>query len=567
MTGPTSANAWLDAVNARWPLVLLGAGMFGFGLLLMVLSRHLWFFQDEYSFIVHRGGWNANAFLADTNGHFLLVPVIIYKLLFVTVGLGHTWPYRLVLVGLHLTCVGLLYALAARRIGRVAALVPAGLLLGLGSAAPDLLFAIQISLVGSLAAVLGALLCLDREDDRGDRLAALLLFVSLASESAGVPLTLAVLVELALTRRTRRRLWVALVPLALYGLWYLGYGTSEMHSANIRKIPTYDEAIASYGFAGLFGTSVRLGGAMLVAALLWLGNHLLRGRRLSPRAIAVLLAALGFWTVVALARAQYTEPQAPRYIYPSALLILLAFVVIAPRPRLSLAAAVAFGGLLLVVGLANFTPLQQYARDRARTDALTRSKLGAAQIAGPVASARFRPDSEHLPWLYEGLYLRAVHELGSPASTPNQILAQSEGDREVADGVLLKAEGLPLVKQPNGQALSAAGPVSIRHFKGLLVDRAGVAGTRTGCTRLTAPSGTGSATFAVAPGHSLYLSSSGAGQVAIFAHRLARHVQSHPLYVLPPAGASVVLSFPRDASTLPWHIRVVPTETVAMCAV
>jgi hypothetical protein len=540
--------------------------MFGFGLLLVVLSRHLGFFQDEYSWILHRGPWSANAFLENTNGHLLLVPVIVYKLLFVTVGLEHTWPYRLVLVGLHLTCVALLYTLAARRIGHAVALVPAGLLLLLGSAAPDLLFAIQISLVGSLAALLGALLCLDREDERGDRLAALLLFVSLASEGAGVPFTLAVLVELVLTRSTRRRLWVALVPLALYALWYLGYGSSEILSANIRKIPTYDEAIASYGFAGLFGVVVRLGGALLIAAVLWLGSHLLRGRRLSPRAIACLLAALGFWTAVALARAQYNEPQAARYIYPSSLLILLAFVMLAPRLRLTATAAVALGALVAVAGFANFTPLQQYARERTGLDTLVRAELGAAQIAGPVASPHFVPDARHLPWLYEGQYLSAVRELGSPAFTPNQILGQSEADREVADSVLLKAEGFPLT-QPKALELTAAVPASVAHVTGLLVDHTRVTGTSVGCTQLTPRSTSGAAMIVVAPGHQLYLSSHGAGQVAIYARRLARHVAPRPLAVLPTASTPVLMSFPRDASMLPWHVRVEPTKPIDACLV
>jgi hypothetical protein len=197
---------------------VLGAGLLGFGLLLIVLSRHLGFFQDEFFWILHRRGWNASAFLENHNGHFSLVPVTIYKLLFVTVGLGHTWPYRVPVILAHLGCVALLYGFAERRIGRAAALVPAGLLLVIGSGAGDLLWAFQIGLLSALAAFLGALLCLDREDLRGDRLAALLLFVSLASDGAGVPLTLAVLIELLLTRSARRRLWVALVPLALYAL-------------------------------------------------------------------------------------------------------------------------------------------------------------------------------------------------------------------------------------------------------------------------------------------------------------------------------------------------------------
>ncbi len=161
--------------------------------------------------------------------------------------------------------------------------------------------------------------------------------------------------------------------------------------------------------------------------------------------------------------------------------------------------------------------------------------------------------------------MRGVHELGSPAFTPNQILAQSEPDRESADSVLVKAEELPRVEHPTTQDLTAAAPVSIVHLKDLIADRTAVPGTTGGCTRLAPSPAIGSARMAVAPGHGLYLSSR-AGRAAIFVRRLARHAPSRPLYLLPP-NAPVVLSFPRDASTLPWHVRVVATEPLTVCAV
>jgi hypothetical protein len=177
---------WLEAPDRRVPVALLGGGLFGYGLLLMLLSRHFGFFQDEYFWILHRRAWNVDAFLAPYNGHLLLAPLAIYKLLFVTVGLGHTWPYRLILVGLHLLCVVLVYMLAARRAGRWIALLPAALLLGLGASAEDLLFAIQMSFVGALAAGLGALVCLERSSRRGDVAAAALILVALCCASDGL---------------------------------------------------------------------------------------------------------------------------------------------------------------------------------------------------------------------------------------------------------------------------------------------------------------------------------------------------------------------------------------------
>jgi hypothetical protein len=557
-------KTWLEDPDARWPIALLGAGILGFGVLLMVLARHLGFFQDEYFWILHRRGWSANAFLENHNGHFSLVPVAIYKLLFVTVGLGHTWPYRVPAVLAHLGCVALLYVLAARRIGRTAALVPAGLLLLLGSGAEDLLWAFQIGLLGALAAFLGALLCLDREDLRGDRLAALLLFVALASDGAGVPLTLAVLVELVLTHSGRRRLWVALAPLALYALWYLGYGTSEIIASNIRKVPSYDTAIASYGFGGLFGVAESLGGALLVGAVLWFVNHLVKGRRLAPRAITAVLAVLGFWTVVALTRAQYEQPEASRYIYASGLLILLAAVTLMPRPRLTTAALVALAGIVAFAGFSNLSPLIDYARERTTVDTEVRAELGAAEIAGSAASPSFQPDVHHLPWLYEGQYLAAVRDLGSPAFSAAQIAAQGEEYREAADGVLLAAEH-PALVQPSTADLRDAVPATIAHSAGVTVERAPVTGTSAGCTRLTPGPAPGFATVVLTPGQGLYMTMRGAGQLDIYVRRFAHAMPSQPLHVLQAAGAPAVLAFPRDASAAPWRLRLVPSTRTAIC--
>lgn len=215
--------------------------------------------------------------------------------------------------------------------------------------------------------------------------------------------------------------------------------------------------------------------------------------------------------------------------------------------------------------MGNFTPLQQYAHDRTAVDSLVRAELGAAEIAGPAASPGFVPDAHHLPWLYEAQYLRAVHKLGSPAFTPRQILSQSESDREVAGSVLLKAERFPL-EQPAPQELSGAVPAAIARLRGMVVSRPRIAGTSAGCRRLTPHSARASAMIVVAPGRRLYLTVADAGHVAIYVRRLARHVEPQPLYLL-STPSSTLLSFPRDASTMPWHVRVVPTTPVAVCLV
>ena len=70
---------------------------------------------------------------------------------------------------MHLrSCVVLLFVYARRRVGDLLALGAAAVVALLGPAWPDILWPFQIGFLGSLAAGIGALLCLDRADRRGD---------------------------------------------------------------------------------------------------------------------------------------------------------------------------------------------------------------------------------------------------------------------------------------------------------------------------------------------------------------------------------------------------------------
>ena len=133
--------------------------------------------------------------LLPHNEHLSLVPVLVFKALFSTVGIDSYVPYRVAGLALHCGVVVLLFVYARRRVGDVLALAAAATVLFLGTAWPDVLWPFQIGFLGSLAAGIGALLALDREDRRGDITAAVLLAVALASSSLGIPLLFAFALE------------------------------------------------------------------------------------------------------------------------------------------------------------------------------------------------------------------------------------------------------------------------------------------------------------------------------------------------------------------------------------
>ena len=183
------------------------------GLLLMYAGRYLTFFYDEWTFIFLRRGGGIDSYLNGHNGHLSLFPVVVYKLLFATVGLRHYWPYRLVGTALHLVCAWLLYVLARRRMGPVAALVPTLLLPLLGTAYQDILWPFQIGYLGSIAGGLGALALLDRPplgrpNPARDGGAAALLVGSVVSSGVGLAFAVACGVLLIAQRQPWRRLWI-----------------------------------------------------------------------------------------------------------------------------------------------------------------------------------------------------------------------------------------------------------------------------------------------------------------------------------------------------------------------
>ena len=189
------------------------------------------------------------------NEHLLLLPVAVFKALFATVGLGHYWPYRLAVVVVHLVCVALMFVIVDAAAARPCAAVVAAPILLLGSSSEVLLFPIDLGFAGSMAAGLGALLALDARSRRADLVACLLLIVALASSGLGLPILLGVLVEVLWDGDRLRRIWVAVVPASLYGVWYLAYNLHPNRQGPLEyaDAPVFALRVAGAAVAGLLG--------------------------------------------------------------------------------------------------------------------------------------------------------------------------------------------------------------------------------------------------------------------------------------------------------------------------
>src|SRR5512132_2677368 len=115
LTSRGSIRVALD--HPRAPTVVM-AGVLAIALvLLMYLDRGIGFFYDEWTFVLDRRGHDLGTFLKPHNEHIVVAPVIVYKTLFAVAGLGHHWPYFLVLLAMHLLLGLGVYLLVRPRAG------------------------------------------------------------------------------------------------------------------------------------------------------------------------------------------------------------------------------------------------------------------------------------------------------------------------------------------------------------------------------------------------------------------------------------------------------------------
>jgi hypothetical protein len=522
---------------------------------LLYAGRHVTFFYDEWDFVTGRRGTGAATFLEPHNEHLSLIPVAIYKLLFAAVGLSHHWVYRAVLVALLLVVGVLVFSLARSRVGDGAAVAAAALVLFLGKAWEDLLWAFQIGFVTSVAAGLGALLALERDDRRGDVIASVLLGVGLASSSLGIPIVIGVTAEIVWSGRWRR-LALLVPPVALYGLWYLHYGASALKSDNIIGAADYAIEAAAGAMGALAGQGLDWGRPLLVAALIGLGLRLAVPGRISARLVGVLVAAAAFWVLTGIARAGLSEPDAPRYLYPGAVLIVLAGCELLrgarPDPR---QLSVVAGAATLAVAL-GAPDLRAGARFLRSTSESVQAELGALALVGPRADPGYQFDPKLAPQLRAGTYAAAVAWIGSTtADTPAELQAAGSTAREQADRVLAEAGGL---------ALTTARGATTRAALTLDGATGGAAERRGSCVRFRASrGGSGGVELALPAGGGLTITAAGA-PAEVRVRRFFDVFRATPVGIVTPAGARA-LQLRADASPASWHVRLDTRGAVTAC--
>jgi hypothetical protein len=448
--------------------------------LLLILGVNLTFLLDEWTFLLDRREFELDSLLTPHNEHIVVAPVAFYKAILGLFGMDSAMPFRVVSTALFVLSVALLFVWVRRRVGDWLALAGCVLILFLGAAWEDLLWPFQIGFFGSMSCGIGALLALERETKRGDALACALLVGAVSFSSLGISFVAGAAAALAVARIAQRRLpterlYLVVVPAALFALWWLGWGReadTAISAANIASAPQFVLDGLGASLSALLGLSTPSGavsvgpldwGRPLAVAALALAAWRLWRLGTVPRGLWVVLAmALSFWVLAAFNEKEGRDAVASRYMYIGGIFCVMIAAEIARGVRLRRPGAGA-AVVLVVTGAAvvsNVYFLDQSATSYERTSDLISADLAAVEIARDHIEPGFIltediADTGYVH-VYAQSYLDAADDYGSPADTEPDLAAATEPARVAADKVLARALGLTFT--PSDELPRPAGP-------------------------------------------------------------------------------------------------------------
>ena len=329
---------------------------------LYVVGRRQWFIRDDWAFLITRNqirdqyGWD-EWLLLPTVGHWMSIPLLIYRGIENVFGIDSYWPFLFVNMALHVAIVFAVRSLC-RRAGVqpwTTTLVCAGLLV-FGAGWENIVFAIQITYGLSLLGFLIQMLLVDHDGpvDRRDVAGSAMAIVGAMSSGFG-PFFLVGMTVLLTLRRRWLALAVAVVPSAMMqAWWWFAWGDRSPEAStggSIAQVPAYAVRGVIAAFGSLAGIAA-LGGIAAAAAL---GVTLWRrpGWLVQSTLITLWLTTAAMYVGLGTQRAALgvDNAAASRYQYMGAMLIAPAFALAVDQLRRVSAEAVWVGRVALLVSI------------------------------------------------------------------------------------------------------------------------------------------------------------------------------------------------------------------------
>lgn len=441
-------------------MLLLALAMVVAGVVIVVLGSKITFILDDWTYILYRREFSADAFFTPANEHLVAGAVVVWKLLLSGFGMGSLVPFRIVSTAMLLLGDWFLFVLIRRRLGPWPALLATVPVIFMGAAFEDLFWFSSITFLGSLTCGLGMLVALDRRDKVGDGLACAWLLGTMLFSSVWVAFAAGMAVDIALSRGERdwrRRAYVVVIPGVLWALWWLKWGHEAEGALSLHNVATTPLFVLdSFGsaIAALLGLATPVEGIASPAGLDWgrplavaLGGLALwRAYRVGhlPRSFWVFLTiGLAFWVLGGFDLKPGRVPWASRYqLLGGAFVLLVAAELLRGVPlgrRL-------LGPALVVVAASvasNSLFMHEAYESYASSTEIVRGNLTALEIARNTVDPAFFLEEEFADTGFDhidaGSYFAAVDDFGSPAYTIAELRRSGEPARFAADKVLLNA--------------------------------------------------------------------------------------------------------------------------------
>ena len=526
---------------------ILAVGIVAYAITALMLTRGVVPTSDEVSFFAAVDGFDPSSFFDPHNGHLIAVTRLIWAINLELFGVDHL-PIRVSMIVAVAATAVVLFLLLRRRLGGLVAVCPVLVVLFCG-ATPIALQPFVMMFAQACAFGLAAYLVLERDGRWCNPVACILLVLSVLTIEVGVAFAFGALIWLLLDgRKGLSRSWVAIVPLAVYGAWYVWappYDAAQSDVFNIVLFPSYAANAAAAGAGALSGLAVDFVDAAKPAALdIGWGRIVLvgivalivvRARRdgLSKLQLAVIGALVVLWAAGAVNYGPLRAPEAERYAFTAvvALVLLLGEAYRGARltPR----------GLILVLLLTaaalgpNLYLLREQGADLRARSAEVRTRLSVLELAGSNVDPSFN-QGLLLP-VNAGDYLAAARRYGGGfGGGAASLVNAGPGLGRTADETLASMLGLHL--EPSA---AASGP---------------------GCTTVSGPDL--SSGVDLPPGGAV-LESDQPTDVRVGRYNPAVVVSVGSM----PGGEARALVIPTDSSTVPWQAALPGASRVEACPI
>lgn len=390
-------RAWEPESSARLANRALPAVVLIYATAALWLTRNVTFTIDELAYFAESDGFAPGSIAAPFGGHLTAITRLFFEASLRLFGPEHL-PFQLLQIALVAAAAVLVFLLVRRRLGSEIALAGAVLLLFLGST-PEVLQGNTTMWAQATVAGLAAFLTLDRRGRSADALACLLLVVAVLSFEVGVAFAIGAAAWI-IAEGGWRRLWIAALPLALYGVWWiwaLKFDQGFTTAANVLLTPTYAADSLAAAAAALTGLGIDLSGEELslptvavgwgrivaAAAVVAIGIGISRSR---PTAlfIGVIVFLSALWAAGALSFGIFRGPDSSRLAYPVAIGLMLLLAASFPAPMQSRRILIGALGLLAFAVPVNAWQMRERGADLRRQSDLVRARLAVIELERAV---------------------------------------------------------------------------------------------------------------------------------------------------------------------------------------